>query len=65
MGLCCVTQGTQTGALQQAEGWGGRELGGKSGRVGTLVYLWLILVDVGQKTHKILQTNYPSIRKIF
>ena len=23
MGICSVTQGTQTGALQQAEGWGG------------------------------------------
>ena len=22
-GICCMTQGTQTGALQQAEGWGG------------------------------------------
>ena len=22
MGICCMTQGTQTGALRQAEGWG-------------------------------------------
>ena len=24
-GICCMTQGTQTGALRQAEGWGGPE----------------------------------------
>ena len=30
MGICYMTQGTQTGALQQAEGWGaGREMGGR------------------------------------
>ena len=52
MGICCVTQGTQRGALQQAEGWGGRELGGRSGRRGTWLYLWLILVDIRQKTTK-------------
>ena len=52
MGICCVTQGTQTGALQQAEAWGGRELGGRSGRAGTWLYLWLILVDIGQGTTK-------------
>ena len=23
MGICCMTQGTQTRALQPAEGWGG------------------------------------------
>ena len=23
MGICCMTQGTQTGALWQAEGWDG------------------------------------------
>ena len=23
MGICCMTQGTQTGALWQAEGWAG------------------------------------------
>ena len=35
MGICYMTQGSQTGAL-----------GGKFGREGTRVYLWLILVDV-------------------
>ena len=31
MGICCMTQGTQTGALPQAEGWGGRWKGGPEG----------------------------------
>ena len=39
-------------AQQQAEGWGGKGDGGRSGREGTWVYLWLILVDVWQKTTK-------------
>ena len=37
-----MTQGTQTGALWQAEGWDGEG----DGREGTWVYLCLILVDV-------------------
>ena len=47
MGICCVTQDTQTGALPQAEGWGGEGDGREIGREGTCVYLWLI-----QKTTK-------------
>ena len=27
MGICCMTQGTQTGPLRQAEGWGGERDG--------------------------------------
>ena len=42
MGICHTTQGTQTGALQQTEGWDGE--GDRRER--TWVYLWLILVDV-------------------
>ena len=38
-----MTQGTQTGALK---GEVGREMGGRAGREGTWVYLWLILVGV-------------------
>ena len=30
MGICCMTQGTQTGPLRQAEGWGWE--GGPEGR---------------------------------
>ena len=50
MGICCMTQRTQTGALRQAEGWDGvgrwGEMGGRSWREGTWVYLWLILIDI-------------------
>ena len=46
MGICCDTQGTQTGALYQSRGVGwGKEMEGSS-REGTRVYLWLIYADV-------------------
>ena len=41
MGMCCITQGTQTGALEQSSGTGCGEKW-----EGTHVYLWLIHVDV-------------------
>ena len=46
MGICCMTQGTQTGALKLPGrvGWEGMFK-----REGTYVYLWLIHVDVWQK----------------
>ena len=46
-----MTQGTQTGALRQAEGWDGAG-DGRQVREGTWVNLWLILVDEWQKTTK-------------
>jgi len=49
----CLRELNQTGPLQKAEGRDGegdereiREMRGSSGREGTRVYLWLILVDV-------------------
>ena len=42
MGICSMTQETQTGALQQPEGWD--EEG--DGREGIWVYPWMILIDV-------------------
>ena len=47
-----MTQGTHTGALYQPRGvgWGGRWEGGSRGR--GYVYLWLIHVDIWQKTTK-------------
>ena len=49
MGICCMSQRTQTGALYQpgGVGWGGRF---KRERIH--VYLWLIHVEVWQKTTK-------------
>ena len=43
MGICCMAQETQTGALYQPRGVG---LGGKFKREWVYVYLWLIHVDV-------------------
>jgi len=53
MGICCMSQETQTGALCQSRGvgWGGRwgevQKGGDfKKREGIYVYLWLIHVEV-------------------
>ena len=48
------------GLCDYLEGWDGEG----DGREGTWVYLWLILVDVWQKTHKILWNKYPSVKNI-
>ena len=46
MGICCMAQETQTGALYQPRGmgWGGRWEEVQKG--GVYAYLWLILVEV-------------------
>ena len=43
MGICCMAQGTQIGALYQAPMRGGmrREMGGRFKMEGIYVYLWL------------------------
>ena len=46
MGIFCMSQGTQTGALYQPRGVG---WGGRFKREGTYVHLWLIHTDVWQK----------------
>ena len=53
MGICSMSQETQTGALYQPRGvgWGGRREGGSKVK-GIYVYLWLIHVEVRQKTAK-------------
>ena len=47
MGICCMVQETQTGALDQprSRGWGGRWKGVSKGE-GIYVYLWLIHVKI-------------------
>ena len=55
-----------TRALWQAEGCGGwGEMGGRFGREGTWVYLWLILVDVWQKTTKLYKAIILQFKKTF
>ena len=55
MGICCMSQETQTGALYPPSGVGrrrgggeevGREMGGSFKREGIYVYLWPIHVEV-------------------
>ena len=43
MGICCMAQETQTGALYPPRGWGG---GGRFKREGIHVYLWPIHVEL-------------------
>ena len=49
MGIFCMAQETQAGALYQPRGWGG-EGDGRELRI--YVILWLIHVEVWQKTAK-------------
>ena len=46
MGICCMAQETQIGALYQPRGvgWQGAERGVQ--KAGDIVYLWLIPVEV-------------------
>ena len=53
MGICCVAQETQTGALYQPRGGGMvRETGGGFKREGMYVYQWLTHVEVWRTTTK-------------
>ena len=52
MGVCCMTQGTQTGALYQPRevGWEGRWEGGSKGRGYMYTYSWFMLrFDIKQQ----------------
>ena len=46
MGIYCMAQETQTGALYQPRGVGCGEMGGGFKRERIYVYLWLIHVEV-------------------
>ena len=52
MGICSVTQGTQTRALWQPRGWDGWKAGGRVKREQTYMHPWQIHAAVWQKpTH--------------
>ena len=55
MGICCMTQGTPTGANNLEFGMG-REVGQRIKREGTYMYLWLIHIDVWQKPTQFCKT---------
>ena len=46
MVICCMSQGTQTGALYQPRGvgWGGKWKGGSRGRGHMYTYDWFMLM---------------------
>ena len=46
MGICCLAQETQTGALYQSRGWDGEGDGREVQKEGIYVNLWLIHVEV-------------------
>ena len=46
MGICCMTQGTQTGLCDRLKGGGVEGVGREAWGRGTWVYLWLIFVEV-------------------
>ena len=47
MGICCMAQETQTGALHQPRGGGmGREMGRRVKREEIYVHLWMIHIEV-------------------
>ena len=58
-----MTHGTQMGLCNRLKGGVGREIGGRSGREGTWVYLWLILVEVRQKTTKFCKAIILQLKK--
>ena len=67
MGICCMSQETQAGALYQSRGVG---WGGRFKTKGIYVYIWLIHVEVWQKIGKfyktiILQLKNKLISKMY
>ena len=60
-GVCRTTGNSNQASLTTQRGGMGWEVGGRFKREGTYVDLWLICVDVWQKS-TILQSNYPSIK---
>ena len=65
MGICCMTQGTQTGALWQPRGlgWGERWEGGSIRRG----HMWLMTDSCWcmAETNTTLKINYPPIKNEF
>ena len=63
MGICCMAQETQTGALYQPrQGWGG-EGDGRFKREGTYRYLWMSHVEVWQKSTKFCKAVMFQFKK--
>ena len=50
--------------LESTVGWDGSEMGGRFKREGTYVHLWLIHVDIWQKTTKFCKAIILQFKKI-
>ena len=62
MGICCMSQETQTEALYQPRGvgWGGRWEGDSKGRGDMYTYGWFMLRFEKKQQNSV---KYPSIKK--
>ena len=60
MGICCVAQKTQTGALYQTRGvgWGGRWEGGSRGRGYMHTYGWFMLKFDRKQQNSVKQLSF-------
>ena len=60
MGICWVTQGTQTGALYQPRevGWRGRQEGGLRGRGHMYTYGWFMLRSDRKQQNSVKQLSF-------
>ena len=65
MGICCMAQETQTGALYQPRGvgWGGRWEGGSKGRGYMYTYGWFILRFDRKQQNSVTQLSFKKIIK--
>ena len=63
MGICCMAQETQTGALYQPRGagWGGRWEGGSKGSGYMYNYGWFMLRLERKQQNS--ESSYPLIKK--
>ena len=60
MGICCMAQETQTGALYQprGEGWGERWEGGSKGRGYVYTYGWFMLRFYRKQQNSVKQLSF-------
>ena len=60
MGMCCVAQETQTGALYQPRGvrWGRRWEGGSKGRGYICAYGWFMLIFDRKQQNSVKQLSF-------
>ena len=58
-----MIQGTQTGAVTIYRSGMGRKVGGRFRREGTHVYLWLIHVEIWQKTTKFCKAMILQLKE--